>query len=133
MFGSQDQEAAGARTRRKAITRRPTGICVLDSNRAQNMAIVLGKIKMSTGELCDALAALDFSDTRITVDDVELVMGVLPTDEEVKKLMQCKSAVQDLRDVEQKVMPFCDLQKPLPRLKLLKFALAHEAQHSSHL
>ena len=94
------------------------------------MAIVLSKLSLPTQELCDQLREYDFSDPRITVDKIELLMSVLPTYEETQKLLEYQNAPHLLRDIEQKVMPFCTLERSVPRLKLMEVFLSHEATYN---
>eukprot|EP00435_Cladocopium_sp_Y103_P042631 s501_g11.t2 len=118
-------ESAPAVTRRKSLAKKPAGITILDGSRAQNLAIVMSKMKVSTEEFCQNLKELNFSEECMSPDDVELLIHVLPTAEENKKLIEYKDRVADLRDVEQNVMPFCVLHKGVVRMKVAKFALSH--------
>eukprot|EP00931_Biecheleriopsis_adriatica_P038860 TRINITY_DN22228_c0_g1_i1.p1 TRINITY_DN22228_c0_g1~~TRINITY_DN22228_c0_g1_i1.p1 ORF type:complete len:1950 (+),score=485.05 TRINITY_DN22228_c0_g1_i1:66-5915(+) len=110
---------------RKSIAKKPQGIAVLDATRAQNIAIVLNKLQVNSQDFCKCLRDLDFSNDRISNDDVELLIQVLPTPDESKKLLEHQSKVDELRDVEQNVMPFCLLHKSVVRLKLMKFSKTH--------
>eukprot|EP00439_Symbiodinium_sp_Y106_P060385 s105_g8.t3 len=83
--------------RRKSITKK-AGITLLDGSRAQNLAIVMSKMKVSTEEFCQNLKDLHFSESFINPEDVELLIHVLPTPEESKKLLEYKDRVADLRD-----------------------------------
>ncbi|CAE7216405.1 unnamed protein product [Symbiodinium sp. KB8] len=116
--------------RRKSITKK-AGITLLDGSRAQNLAIVMSKMKVSTEEFCQNLKDLHFSESFINPEDVELLIHVLPTPEESKKLLEYKDRVADLRDVEMNIMPFCTLPKGVARMKVAKFALSHIAQFSA--
>ncbi|CAE8635295.1 unnamed protein product [Polarella glacialis] len=109
------------------------GIKVLDAARAQNMAIVLSRLPLSPSEVCDALSRLDFRDCRLSADDVELLAGVLPGAEESRKLLAHKDAPELLRDIEQKALPFCLLQRAAPRLRLLQLASSHASSHAGLL
>lgn len=125
------QEERPIVTRRKSVAKRPTGISILDGSRAQNLAIVMSKINalVSTQEFCQNLQELNFQVDRMSPDDVELLINVLPTAEENKKLIEYRDRVADLRDVEQNVMPFCVLHKGVVRMKVAKFALSHSAMY----
>ncbi|CAK9106689.1 unnamed protein product [Durusdinium trenchii] len=110
--------------RKRGPVRKTEGIKVLDASRAQNMAIVLSKLPVSSYELCDALIHLDFS-LAISEDLVELLFGVLPTPEECEKLRPHASSPDALRDIEQKVLPFCSLPRAHARLRLLRLSSSH--------
>ncbi|CAE7267103.1 FH13 [Symbiodinium pilosum] len=116
--------------RRKSITKK-AGISLLDGSRAQNLAIVMSKMKVSTEEFCQSLKDLNFSEDFINVEDVELLIPALPTPEEIKKLLEYKDRVADLRDVEANAMPFCTLPKGAARMKVAKFALSHQSQFNT--
>lgn len=105
--------------------KRPVGISVLDGSRAQNMAIVLGKLAMSSKDLCACLETFSFRSPGLRADDLELLCGVLPTDDEKKKLSEYASRVHELRDIEQKVFPLVALARGVQKVKLMKFALSH--------
>ncbi|CAL1164462.1 unnamed protein product, partial [Cladocopium goreaui] len=115
----------GATKTKKTPLKKNEGIKVLDASRAQNMAIVLSKLPISSQELCDALLHLDFSAMAVSEDMVELLTGVLPTNEECDKLKMYQDSPEELRDIEQKVLPFCFLPRSHARLRLLRLASSH--------
>eukprot|EP00746_Dinoflagellata_sp_MGD_P010790 gnl/MRDRNA2_/MRDRNA2_122420_c0_seq1.p1 gnl/MRDRNA2_/MRDRNA2_122420_c0~~gnl/MRDRNA2_/MRDRNA2_122420_c0_seq1.p1 ORF type:complete len:762 (-),score=147.13 gnl/MRDRNA2_/MRDRNA2_122420_c0_seq1:75-2360(-) len=111
--------------------RRSTGKALLDSKRAQNIAIVFGQLKSSTEEVCDQLRAMDFSEPLLSADQVELLLGALPTDEEAKLISSFVDSKEQLRDAERKVLPFCTVPHVDVRLKLLRSAMSHESLYES--
>ncbi|CAJ1421198.1 unnamed protein product [Effrenium voratum] len=118
-------EGKGGGKRRSSIQKKADGIKVLDASRAQNIAIVLSKLPVTSVDLCDALECLDFGRLALSDDLVELLSGVLPTFEETQKLKVHKDAPEVLRDIEQKVLPFCFLPRATARLRLLQLASSH--------
>lgn len=133
MLSKADETKPSGAGRRKAIVQKPQGIPVLDATRAQNLAIALMKLKLYPRELCECLKHLDFSNPLLSIEDLELLVTVLPTPEESKKLLEHKNILEQLRDVEQKVMPFCTLPRSVGRLRLMRFALSHASLHSGYL
>eukprot|EP00930_Biecheleria_cincta_P006462 TRINITY_DN10746_c0_g1_i1.p1 TRINITY_DN10746_c0_g1~~TRINITY_DN10746_c0_g1_i1.p1 ORF type:complete len:1710 (+),score=360.80 TRINITY_DN10746_c0_g1_i1:129-5258(+) len=131
LSGQAAEKMAGGK--RRPVAKKAQGIAVLDGNRAQNMGIVMSKLNaaVSSEALCKSLQELDFEDVPLSVDDVELLIQVLPTPEESKKLLEHKEKVEELRDVEQTIMPFCLLHKSVVRLKLMKFCMSHTTSHKS--
>mmetsp|Transcript_158914 Transcript_158914/g.509709 ORF Transcript_158914/g.509709 Transcript_158914/m.509709 type:complete len:1317 (+) Transcript_158914:83-4033(+) len=127
------QGGAKAPRRKGLLTQRPAGLTILDAGRAQNIAIVLNKLPVSSGELCDRLRELNFDDECITADTLELLIDVLPTTSEVEKLLKHVDDVEQLRDVEQKVMPFVVLPQCATRLRLMRLAAVHSATHATLL
>jgi hypothetical protein len=126
MFGGDGESDSKGRIKRRSTAKKPEGITVLNGSRAQNMAITLSQLSLSSQELCECLRDLDFSDPRLTTDFVELLLPVMPTTEETKKLLEHKEAVSSLRDIEQKVMPFALLERGEQKLNLMKTFLSHK-------
>jgi hypothetical protein len=58
-------------------------------------------------------------------------MSVLPTADEIQQLLKHSENPSALRDIEQKVMPFCMLDRCVPRLKLMEAWLSHHATYQS--
>ena len=106
---------------------------VLDASRAQNIAIVLSKLPVSSEDVCEALGTLDFSRLALSDDMVELLTSVLPTPEETQKLQSHKDCPEQLRDIEQKVLPFCFLPRATARLRLFRFAASHAESAATYL
>lgn len=117
--------------RRSLTGRRPTGVALLNSQRAQNMAIVFSKLKSSTAEVCERLLSMDFSDPLLNADQVDLVLGALPTPAEAKLILPFADNKETLRDVEQKVLPFCEVSHCEVRLRLLRASMTHAGRYES--
>eukprot|EP00931_Biecheleriopsis_adriatica_P074908 TRINITY_DN48885_c0_g1_i1.p1 TRINITY_DN48885_c0_g1~~TRINITY_DN48885_c0_g1_i1.p1 ORF type:complete len:1080 (+),score=255.12 TRINITY_DN48885_c0_g1_i1:71-3310(+) len=109
---------------------KPTGICLLDNSRAQNIAIVLAKLAMSTEDLSSCIETLDSGHPRL-LDNIELLAMVMPTIQEVEKLNAHKDKEVELRDVERRLLPLCTLRPA--RIKVMKFALCHESTYHALL
>jgi len=113
---------------RTSHQRKAEGIKVLDASRAQNIAIVLTKLSVSLEDLCGALRSLDFSiisQLALSDDVVELLTTILPTHEETQKLKVHEAEKEQLRDIEQKILPFCFLPRATARLRVLRLASSH--------
>merc|ERR1712137_370584 len=106
---------------------------VLDKTRAQNMAIVLNRLKVVSVDLCNTLRNLDFENVQFGSEDMDLLISVMPTAEESKRLLEHKDNIDRLRDIEQKVMPLCLLERSTQRLALMQFATAHASTHTNLL
>jgi len=117
------ENGSATKARKSWTVARPTGKCLLDTQRAQAAAIMINKLRMTTQELCRCVNALDLSCTRLGVDDIEIVSMAMPTLEESTKLMKYKDEIEQLRDVEQKLMPLCGLNPG--QLRVMKFGMAH--------
>ncbi|CAE7235524.1 FH14, partial [Symbiodinium necroappetens] len=118
---------------RASHQKKTEGIKVLDASRAQNIAIVLSKLPVSSEDVCEALGTLDFSRLALSDDMVELLTSVLPTPEETQKLQSHKDCPEQLRDIEQKVLPFCFLPRATARLRLFRFAASHAESAATYL
>ena len=88
---------------------------------------------MSSEEVCEALESLEFSRLAISDDMVELLTSVLPTHEESLKLKSHQNSPELLRDIEQKVLPFCFLQRATARLRLFRLAASHAENSRAYL
>eukprot|EP00929_Paragymnodinium_shiwhaense_P091615 TRINITY_DN51528_c0_g2_i1.p1 TRINITY_DN51528_c0_g2~~TRINITY_DN51528_c0_g2_i1.p1 ORF type:complete len:620 (-),score=179.47 TRINITY_DN51528_c0_g2_i1:407-2266(-) len=119
-------EPAQKATRRRSVAAKPTGIAVYDSNRAQNISIVTSRLKIPSEQICDLLARCDASSRAIGIDDIEGLDIATPTPEEVEKLAQYKDSPQVLRDIEQKMLPFCFLPRMKVKVRNMKLAMTHE-------
>ncbi|CAE7209916.1 FH14 [Symbiodinium sp. CCMP2592] len=118
----------------RAIHHKKTeGIKVLDDSRAQNIAIVLSKLPVSSEDVCEVLRTLDFSRLALSYDIVELLTSILPTPEETQKLLSHEDCPERLRDIEQKVLPFCFLPRAAARLRLFRFAASHAESAATYL
>lgn len=121
--------------RKKTLTAKPAGVTILDAGRAQNIAIVLSKLRISPGELCDVLRARNFvrECSLIGNEDVELLGIALPTKEEIEKLLPYQQSVGELRDVERLIMPFCLLPRSSALLRLMTIHMCHESAYAGLL
>jgi len=124
--------SAGASPSRRRCSSVPTGICVFDGPRAQNLAILLKKLPLRMEELCERLQSRDFlasmEGTPLQAEDAERLLQHLPTAQETRALMAHKEHAEELRDVEQNVLPLCLLPDVGERLRLLHVLLAHDDQ-----
>lgn len=115
----------------------PGGVRVLDGIRAQNMAIVLNRLPVTPEELCSRLREggdlVDSPSSDLCAEDVELLLGQLPTAREVQELLVHADRPEELRDVERKVLPFCTLPNAQTRLRLLHIGLTHAEQYTNVL
>jgi len=105
-------------------------ICLLDSTRATNLGIVLSRLRMSTDAICQCVSTLDFTTeftSLLSLDDIELAGMLVPSTQEIDKLQAHKDKADQLRDVEQSLMPLCTLS--MARLRVMKVALSFHETH----
>lgn len=107
----------------KARTRH-IGLKLLGDHRARNIAIVLKRLCVSTQELTEILQELRWEAAELSIDDLEQILEVIPTQEEAKQLVQHSSpeAREQLRDIEQMVLPLAMLNRATARVRLLCIA-----------
>ena len=74
-------------------------ITLLESKRAQNIGVVLARVRIEIV----TLRLMSLETDSVSVEDLERLKTVLPTDEEVQCFTQFKGQVSNLRDIEQKV------------------------------
>jgi len=104
------------------------GIKVLDSTRAQNLGILLSRLRMPTLQACQAINETRFQEHTLGVQDLDIIASSMPTVDEVTKLEAHVQAPEKLRDVEQKVLPLCSVSRV--RLRVMKIAVSHGSQSS---
>mmetsp|Transcript_6886 Transcript_6886/g.16341 ORF Transcript_6886/g.16341 Transcript_6886/m.16341 type:complete len:1045 (+) Transcript_6886:108-3242(+) len=124
MFTPRSARTPTATPRKSWTGPKPQGICLLDNSRAHNIAIVLTKLAISTEELSRSIRCFDTGQQKLKADHVDLLNVAMPTASEVTKLQAQKHKVEDLRDVERRMMPLCSLSPA--RIKVMKFALTHK-------
>lgn len=128
------QISVGASPSRRRCSSVPRGICVFHGPRAQNLAIILRRLPLPVEELCTRLRSQDFlanmEGTPLHAEDVERLLHHLPTAQETRALMAHTEHVEELRDVEQKLLPLCLLPDVGERLRLLHVSLAHNEQYA---
>eukprot|EP00930_Biecheleria_cincta_P023557 TRINITY_DN1700_c1_g1_i1.p1 TRINITY_DN1700_c1_g1~~TRINITY_DN1700_c1_g1_i1.p1 ORF type:complete len:940 (-),score=181.32 TRINITY_DN1700_c1_g1_i1:409-2808(-) len=123
-----NSDVAPATPPRKSWTAsKPQGLCLLDNSRAQNVAIILSKLVMSTEELCACILSLDTGHPRLRADNIELIADAMPTTSETSKLQANKDRASEMRDVERKLLPLCTLSST--HMKIFKIAMSHQTLH----
>jgi len=66
----------------------------------------------------------------LRAEDMELLLGKLPTADEAKLVLMHAGAQRQLRDIEEKILPLCRLQDAEIRLRIAHIAATHVAQHT---
>mmetsp|Transcript_2008 Transcript_2008/g.4892 ORF Transcript_2008/g.4892 Transcript_2008/m.4892 type:complete len:2244 (+) Transcript_2008:137-6868(+) len=116
--GVKDTTSAKAKAgaRRKAATDQ---ITILDNKRAQNVAIILCGLGFDPAELCDRLKTLNTDS--LSIDSLEKCRDILPTEDEVERLVAYRGEISALRDVEKRLHPLAFMSRLVQRLKLMTF------------
>jgi diaphanous 1 len=87
---------------------------IIDFNRANNMGIMLARIKMPYAEICSVFLKLD--DTRLSLDQVKALKQLAPTDEDIEAIKdyasQSDNSIAALGPAEQYIYSV----KHIPRL-----------------
>ena len=125
IFGSPAQAKAKPRN---FFPRPAPGIAVLSNSRAQNLAIALRSLTMTTEQLCIAIRDLDFNNPSITGEDLELLASVMPSTEENTQLSKHTDNPDRLRDVERSILPLCSVEPS--RLRAMRVVVAHGQVHN---
>eukprot|EP00929_Paragymnodinium_shiwhaense_P041974 TRINITY_DN21800_c0_g1_i1.p1 TRINITY_DN21800_c0_g1~~TRINITY_DN21800_c0_g1_i1.p1 ORF type:complete len:1092 (-),score=296.12 TRINITY_DN21800_c0_g1_i1:206-3481(-) len=105
---------------------------LLPRQAAQNLAIVLARLKVDTEELATSLEALrPGSRTSLSADDVDLFLDVWPSDSVLKPMVEYVKSGKDassLRDVERRLLPLIVIPRVGQRLRLLALMGALDAR-----
>ncbi|KAF8820350.1 formin FRM2, partial [Cardiosporidium cionae] len=100
---------------------------ILNVQRAQNVAIILSRLRHPVETFVEKLISFDYSD--ISIEELEKLPSVLPTAEERSKFLEIledKEMVEELRDVEKQLLPFVKINRISSRLRILTFACQWE-------
>ena len=92
---------------------------MLPPDKVKNLEIVLGKLKLSNTALVEALFSID--EKILTLNTVENLLGVIPSDEEVKMVLSYEGDVDLLASPERFVYEISGVPGFLQRLQALKF------------
>lgn len=98
---------------------------LLPRDAAQNIGIVLAKLRVDTRKLATALEQLDPSVCLISSDEANRLLDVWPAAETLQALTDYSTKGADisrLRDVERQIMPLVLLSRMGPRLRLMVLA-----------
>lgn len=126
---------AGAEQRPPPVERslslkRESGVSVLDFRRAMGLEIALSKVSASPEALRACLLALDFACEEVGVEDVERLLGKLPSAEEAQLLMKHEDAPDKLRELERRILPLCVVADGERRLRLLHIGMSHATAYA---
>lgn len=101
--------------------KRSLGLKVLSDHRARNIAIILKRLPVTPVVLARILRDLRWEEVSLSADDLEQIMEVIPTQEEAANLSlhQSEGARENLRDVEQLVIPLSLVTRGAVRVRVL--------------
>lgn len=95
---------------------------LLPAQRAQNISIALRKQPV-TQEMLDALDKLDFESDVISAEACEVLISAVPTPSEVTMLLGYNGPIEELRNIEQQLIPLARFERPAAgqRLRVMLF------------
>ncbi|KAM7386996.1 hypothetical protein PAMA_009566 [Pampus argenteus] len=108
-------------TMKKKAQKAPTKTSLIDPNKAKNLAITLRKGGMSPSKICPAIEMYDQS---LSIDFLELLEHFIPSDFEMKLLVNYEKdgrPLEDLTDEDQFVLRFGKIPRLSQRIKTLTF------------
>lgn len=110
---------AGDRKIEKKPAKKIKELKVLDGKSAQNLAIVLGSIKMPYRELANAIMQCD--ETVLSASMLEQLVKFMPEPGQLNQLKEYKDKYDELAEAEQFGVVMSSIKQLLPRLKSLLF------------
>lgn len=116
------QTAGTGEANNSAATRRSSRIELLPRDTAQNVAIVVRKLRIDPAVLADALDRLEPAGCTLTSDEAERLCHALPSTDLLQPIKEYGKADKDpqkLRDIERILLPLAMLTRLAPRLRLL--------------
>jgi len=107
-------------------------VCLLNPSKAQNLAIVLRQVPISTAELCEVLRLMRFSHHSVNQEALEHIYNNLlpPLLESSEVFKAYEGAPEALRDVERQLLPLVKLPRLKARLQSLLFGTSLPRLHS---
>lgn len=100
-------------------------VSIIEPRRAMRMEIVLKQVQSSPEQVCACLRVMDLSGTVVNGDDVERLLGIIPTEEDCQQLQMYHDVPERLRSLERMILPFAFVENASERLRLLHIGLAH--------
>ncbi|CAE7654824.1 FH3, partial [Symbiodinium sp. CCMP2456] len=107
--------------RPSAFVPKSSGVCLLDRNRAQQLAIAFRRSPLPLQKLCLALQTLDFS-IPLSEEEIEGLLKAWPTDVDFRQVAKHEGPTEELRDVEQCIRQVASVPRSEARLKLLRLS-----------
>ncbi|KNC50204.1 uncharacterized protein AMSG_06348 [Thecamonas trahens ATCC 50062] len=117
LFGKKDTPAAAKVEKPKSS--KPKDVMLLSPKRSNNVAILLGRFKLSFAEIRQAIMALD--EESLTEQQTKAILGVAPTDEEIGILQGYTDDPKVLGRAERFFMQMIKIPRFQPRLKAFVF------------
>lgn len=99
-------------------------ISLLPPEKTKNLEIVLGKLKLSNTALVEALFSLD--EKILTINTVESLLGVLPSEDEIKMVLSYEGDPDLLANPEKFVLEISGVPGFQQRLQALKFTKTYK-------
>eukprot|EP01066_Platyproteum_vivax_P016081 Platyproteum_vivax@DN7013_c0_g1_i1.p1 len=94
---------------------------LLREKRAYNMSISWARVKQSPTEMSQAMEDLNWK--YFSEEILERLKDLMPNAEEAQQLRSYKEDITNLRSIEQKLIPFCRLQRVAERMRVLLCSL----------
>lgn len=126
LFQPRERPKDEGKEAKSVLARRNTGskdqVCLLDSKRAQNIAIILRQVPIPTSELSEVLRWMLLSHS-VSAEAIERVFwNLLPPLLESKELMSYEGPLEPLREIERQLIPLVRLPRLKARLRTLLFS-----------
>eukprot|EP00746_Dinoflagellata_sp_MGD_P036831 gnl/MRDRNA2_/MRDRNA2_18848_c0_seq1.p1 gnl/MRDRNA2_/MRDRNA2_18848_c0~~gnl/MRDRNA2_/MRDRNA2_18848_c0_seq1.p1 ORF type:complete len:699 (-),score=171.18 gnl/MRDRNA2_/MRDRNA2_18848_c0_seq1:16-2112(-) len=126
LFQPREQPKDKEKEPKSMLARRNIGskdqVCLLDSKRAQNIAIILRQVPIPTSELGEVLRWMLLSHS-VSAEAIERVFwNLLPPLLECKELQSYEGPLEPLRDIERQLIPLVRMPRLKARLRTLLFS-----------
>ncbi|XP_076094984.1 formin-like protein 3 isoform X3 [Mytilus galloprovincialis] len=103
-------------------SRKPESISLIDGNRLRNCAITRRKIELTNEEITRAINYIDLK--TLSLDMVEILLTILPNDQEVKAFKQYekdRKPLDMLTDEDRFLFQLCKVERLSPKLHIMSF------------
>jgi len=115
----------------KAFVSKQAGVSLLAGSKPQSLAITFRKSPLSIERLCQILTGLDMS-LPLNEEQIDQMIKVWPTTQEIKLVTDYKGDKAELRDVEQYVLKLACVKRGEARLRIIRFAKGLEDLERSY-
>jgi len=121
-----DAPADGLKDSGRLSTRRGTAISLIDTKRANNMAIMMSQLKLPPASIKQAILELD--DSLLSADHLTKIITVFPNEEELSVLSAFKGDVGDLAKPESFFVQLLEIRRCRQKVGCFLYKLIYDME-----
>ena len=113
-----------------AANNQPTQIMILENKKVGNTSIVLKSFTKTVHEIIDSLT---FCNDILSIEQLQKILSMVPTDEEIKKLNEYTDNINLLTDAEKFLLKLIKVPKAKNRIESMIFKKNFESEYSEYV